>query len=196
MEHPELNENQIIQLLGTASENLEETIEHLNEVVVINTLVKENLNPLNLHDFVENAVKNTSALAMKAAVKIKFEIDKKVNILGIPAYLDSILLNFITNGIKYRSLERESFIKLYTQSNLASGETILNIEDNGLGIDLKRHKHKIFGMYNTFHKHEDARGIGLFITKNQIEAIGGKIEVESEVNKGTLFKIYLKNEKN
>ena len=51
-------------------------------------------------------------------------------------------------------------------------------------------------MYNTFHKHEDARGIGLFITKNQIEAIGGKIEVESEVNKGTLFKIYLKNEKN
>ena len=133
---------------------------------------------------------------MKAAVKIKFEIDKKVNILGIPAYLDSILLNFITNGIKYRSLERESFIKLYTQSNLASGETILNIEDNGLGIDLKRHKHKIFGMYNTFHKHEDARGIGLFITKNQIEAIGGKIEVESEVNKGTLFKIYLKNEKN
>ena len=85
---------------------------------------------------------------------------------------------------------------MYTQSNLAGGETILNIEDNGLGIDLKRHKHKLFGMYNTFHKHEDARGIGLFITKNQIEAIGGKIEVESEVNKGTLFKIYLKNEKN
>ena len=196
MEYPKINENKIIQLLGTASENLEETIEHLNEVVVINTLVKENLHPLNLYDFVENAIENTRALAMKADVKIIFDVDKNVNIPGIPAYLDSILLNFITNGIKYRSLERNSFIKLYTQTNLVSGEIILNIQDNGLGIDLHRNGHKLFGMYNTFHKHEDSRGIGLFITKNQIEALGGKIEVESEVNKGTLFKIYFKNEEN
>ncbi|MCL6220243.1 PAS domain S-box protein [Zunongwangia pacifica] len=196
IECSELNENQIIQLLRTASENLKETIEHLNEVVVINTLIKENLSRLNLHDFIEKAVESTSALAMEAQVNIEFNIDKNINILGIPAYLESILLNFITNGIKYRSLERNSFIKLYAENDLVNGETILNIEDNGLGIDLKRNRHKLFGMYNTFHKHKDSRGIGLFITKNQIEAIGGKIEVESEVNKGTLFKIYFKNEEN
>ena len=196
VEHPELNENQIIQLLGTASENLRETIEHLNEVVVINTSVKENLNDLNLRDFVENAVENTSALAIEANVKVDFDIDKNIQIQGIPAYLDSILLNFITNGIKYRSLERKSFIKLFTEKDAATGNIILNIEDNGLGIDLQRFGHKLFGMYNTFHRHKDSRGIGLFITKSQIEAIGAKVEVESEVNQGTIFKIVFKNEEN
>lgn len=196
MEHPELNENQIIQLLGTASENLRETIEHLNEVVVINTSVKENLNECNLRDFVENAVENTSALAMDGQVNVEYNIDKDITIQGIPAYLDSILLNFITNGIKYRSLERNSFIKLYSENDDITGEIILNIQDNGLGIDLQRHGHKLFGMYNTFHRHKDSRGIGLFITKNQIEAIGARIEVESEVNQGTLFKILFKNEEN
>lgn len=48
----------------------------------------------------------------------------------------------------------------------------------------------MFGMYKTFHGNRDARGIGLFITKNQIEAMKGKIEVESTVDQGTKFKIY------
>jgi signal transduction histidine kinase len=50
-------------------------------------------------------------------------------------------------------------------------------------------------MYKTFHGNEDARGIGLFITKNQIEAIGGKIEVQSVVDRGTVFTISFKYEK-
>jgi sensor histidine kinase regulating citrate/malate metabolism len=69
----------------------------------------------------------------------------------------------------------------------------LEVEDNGLGIDLKRQGRKLFGMYKTFHDHPDSRGIGLFITKNQIEALGGKIEVESEEGIGTTFKVYLKS---
>ena len=67
---------------------------------------------------------------------------------------------------------------------------MLNIKDNGLGIDLNRNKERLFGMYKTFHNNKDARGIGLFITKNQILAMGGKIEVESEPDEGTMFKVY------
>ena len=50
-------------------------------------------------------------------------------------------------------------------------------------------------MYKTFHDNKESKGIGLFISKRQIEAMGGKIEVESVINKGTTFKIYLPNEK-
>jgi hypothetical protein len=70
---------------------------------------------------------------------------------------------------------------------------ILNVSDNGIGIDMKKNGDKLFGMYKTFNNNPDARGIGLFITKNQIDAMGGKVEVESELGKGTSFKIYFAN---
>lgn len=68
---------------------------------------------------------------------------------------------------------------------------MLNFQDNGLGIDLEKHGEKLFGMYKTFHQHPDSRGVGLFITRNQVESMGGKIEVSSTVNVGTTFSIHL-----
>jgi sensor histidine kinase regulating citrate/malate metabolism len=69
---------------------------------------------------------------------------------------------------------------------------VLEIGDNGIGIDMAKNGHKLFGMYKTFNGNADAKGIGLFLTKYQVEAMGGKIEVESELNKGTTFKIFIK----
>ncbi|MDT0650735.1 PAS domain S-box protein, partial [Autumnicola edwardsiae] len=193
-DHPEAAGNEILQLLGTASENLKETVAHLNEVVLMNTKVAENLHPINLNNAVNKATKNVSALSKEVNLKIVNDVNADWEILGIPAYIESILLNFLTNGIKYRSPERESYINL--SASKEENFIVLNIEDNGLGINLQKYGSKLFGMYKTFHHHKDARGIGLFITKNQVEAIGGKIEVESEVGKGTTFKLYLKYEEN
>jgi signal transduction histidine kinase len=193
-EYPELQENEFMELLNSASNNLKETIDHLNEVVVMNTATSQNLLSINLYDYMEKTIKNVAALAINATVKIDNTINSSVNIKVIPAYLESILLNFVTNGIKYKSNERKSFIKIY--STIENGYVVVHIEDNGIGIDLKKNRDKLFGMYKTFHNNEDARGIGLFISKNQIEAMNGKIEVESEVNVGTTFKIYFKYEKN
>jgi signal transduction histidine kinase len=89
-------------------------------------------------------------------------------------------------------LNRDSYVTVSSE-NIGDYLKII-IQDNGLGIDMKRHGNKIFGMYKTFHKNADARGIGLFITKNQIEAMGGRIEVESEEGKGTTFIVTLKKE--
>ena len=193
-DYPEAEENEIMAMLKLASDNLKETIAHLNEVVLINTNLDENLQSINLKNTVKQSIKNIMGIANDAEVKIINNINPKLQILGLPAYLDSIVLNFLTNGIKYRSLERDSYVKLDAEKD---GENIiLSIEDNGLGIDLEKHRDKIFGMYKTFHKNKDSRGIGLFITKNQIESLGGKIELESEVDKGTTFKIYFKYEEN
>ncbi|WP_167571786.1 ATP-binding protein [Aquimarina algiphila] len=177
-----------------ASNDLTETIGHLNEVVLMNTSVDQNLVGINLCEAIDRVVNSVAMNAKKLGVRIINEVEEHVTILGIPAYLDSILLNFTTNGIKYRSPKRDSYLIFNTY--LEGDFIVLNIEDNGLGIDLNKHHAKLFGMYKTFHRNKEARGIGLFITKNQVEAIGGKIDIESQVDKGTTFKIYIQNEKN
>lgn len=193
-ENPELAGNELVENLQLSAANLKETIVHLNEVVAINTTVSQNLKQLNLHQQVQSAIQNISAIAFEQNVRIENNVDKHLSVLGVEAYLDSIIMNFITNGIKYKSMKEEAYIKI--SSVTENGYVVLKFEDNGLGMDLKLVKHKLFGMYKTFHTHKDSRGIGLFITKNQVEALGGKIDVESTVGIGTTFKVYLKNEKN
>lgn len=193
-ENPDMGDHEIIKLFKTASEHLTETISHLNEVVLMNTSVDENLIGLNLCEAANKTIESVSAIATETEVTVNNYIPVDIEVQGIQAYLDSILLNLITNGIKYSSKNRESYVSL--NAHIEGIFIVLTVSDNGLGIDLKKHRAKLFGMYKTFHHNKDARGIGLFITKNQIEAIGGKIEVESKVDEGTTFKIYLKYEKN
>ena len=123
-------------------------------------------------------------------ITIKNDIPNDLTINFTPAYLESIILNLTTNAIKYSHPDVPLIIS-YSFSK-TDDYIILEIADNGLGIDLKKHKKDIFGMYKTFHKNDDSTGIGLYITKNQIESLQGKIEVESTVNVGSTFKVYFK----
>ena len=144
----------------------------------------------NLLKRVQNAMKIVGPLVKKNGATIHLAVDANINVLAVHAYLESIILNLITNAIKYQSPER------LPELNITSGRkgeyAFLSFEDNGLGIDLDRHGSKLFGMYKTFHNHPEARGIGLFISKNQIEAMGGWIEVESTLNQGTKFTTYFR----
>jgi len=95
----------------------------------------------------------------------------------------------ITNSIKYKHPDRKPVIKVRTTK--VRHHIYLYFEDNGLGIDLDRYGDSVFGMYKTFHHNPDAKGIGLFMTRNQIEALGGTIDIDSTVDVGTKFTIKL-----
>ena len=192
-ETDEKEKENLMKMLTEASDNLLETLENLNEVVAISANVNIEKKPVNLLKKVTAVEQNLSAFLKKNNAQILNDIPHTTNIKVVPAYLDSILMNFITNSVKYKSPERDPVVELSVEE--LDGYTILSISDNGLGIDLDKYGEKLFGMYKTFHDTPDARGIGLYITKNQIEAMNGKIEVHSEVGKGTTFKIHF-NEKN
>lgn len=183
----------ILKMLIDASDNLSETLENLNEVVDINTNINLEKRPINLHSKISEVEQNLTAFLLNNNATIVNKISNKVEINVVASYIDNILINFITNAIKYKDPERNPIVTLSTSSE--NGYTILSIKDNGLGIDLKKYGDKLFGMYKTFHNHTDARGIGLYITKNQIQAMKGKVTVDSKVGVGTTFNIYF-NEKN
>jgi signal transduction histidine kinase len=169
---------------------LNETILNLNEVVSIQNNLNLVVEPLNLHNYVSQAMEVLSEQVSLKKASIQNNVPKDMMVNYNPAYLESIILNFISNGIKYSSSNRQPLVVVNCFKE--DGKTVLQITDNGIGLDLTKHGDKLFGMYKTFHGNKDARGIGLFITKNQIDAMGGKVEVESELNKGTSFKIYIK----
>jgi sensor histidine kinase regulating citrate/malate metabolism len=131
-----------------------------------------------------------NGIIKKEKVDIEIVIDDELELNTIPSYFDSILLNLLTNAIKYKSDQRKATVAL---SLLQADDFIrFDVKDNGLGIDLERQGRKMFGMYKTFHKHPDARGVCLFLTKNQVEALGGRIEVASKVDEGTVFSVFLR----
>jgi PAS domain S-box-containing protein len=183
---------EMLQHLESISDGLTITISHLKELVEIQTEIKNVREKLNLRHYLKNILNILHNEIKKHGVDIEINIPLDVTVDYNPAYLESILLNFTTNAIKYSSPDRKPMVSY--DFELVEGKKVLSISDNGLGIDLKKHKNALFGMYKTFHKNQNARGIGLFITKNQVEAMGGKIEVNSELNKGTTFKIYFDEE--
>lgn len=193
MDLPEATENEFFPMLKSAVDHLQETVKNLNEVAVVNTKTTENLTTENLFHYIEKSIDSVKPQTLESDIVFKNNVSEDIYIKGIPAYLDSVFLNFFTNTIKYKSPDRSLLVTIDTE--IKGNFVLVKIEDNGLGIDLKTHGEKLFGMYKTFHQHKDARGLGLFITKNQVEAMGGKIEVTSEIKKGTTFIIYLQYEK-
>lgn len=174
--------------LKTSSKALSQTIVHLKELVEIQSELVQKKENLNLNTFLGKTLDILGEEIKKNKVIIQNKLNKNQTIVFNPAYLESILLNFTSNAIRYSHPDRTPVIRYSLTST--KQHKILEIEDNGLGINLEKHGKKIFGMYKTFHKHKDSRGIGLFITKNQIEAMGGKVDVTSKVGIGTTFKIY------
>lgn len=189
-EEDEAEKNQMIVFLRENAQSLNETIKHLNDVVQIQintSIIRENLS---LKAYVIKVTDVLRAELNKNNTTVQNNVPANIFVNYNPAYLESILLNFISNGMKYRHRDRPAKIVLTTE--VIDDKLVLSITDNGMGINLEKYKEKLFGLYKTFHGNSDARGVGLFITKNQIEAMGGKIEVESKINVGTTFKILFK----
>ncbi len=186
-----LNEEQIqtLKMLSHASKGLNETIVHLNEVVQIKFNTSENLKPISLAKQLKRVVNNISALVDNKEVELKLDYNTSLKVYAVAAYLESILQNLITNAIKYRDNTKNCYVKVFATSTRDKVKII--VQDNGLGINLEKHRDKLFGMYKTFHKHPEARGIGLFMTKNQIEAMGGVVSVESKLGCGSIFTVEL-----
>ncbi|MCH6198041.1 PAS domain S-box protein [Aquiflexum sp. LQ15W] len=184
-------ENLFFQNFKNVIDNLMESIQNLSEVAEIQTNDKTKMEKIDLADILKLSLSNVSGLVKTSGVTINYDQQNEpITVLGNASYLESITLNLLTNAIKYRDPEKNSEVEIKIE--VVDDLVHLKVIDNGLGIDLNRQRRKIFGMYKTFHDHPDARGIGLFITKNQVEALGGKIEVESEEGKGSVFTVSLK----
>ncbi len=173
--------------LNNVSNALTDTITHLTEIVSVQTNINEESKKINLHDYIQKTIDILKGdIDQKKAIVIN-QVPAEIFINYNPAYLESIILNLMSNALKYKHPDRNPEVKL--EAFYENKRLVLQISDNGRGIDLNKYGESLFGMYKTFHGNKDAVGIGLFITKNQINSMGSEISVQSELNMGTSFKI-------
>ncbi len=181
---------QLIDGFRSSTSLLNQTVNDLIKILIIKDNANVAKEELSFAVSLERVIKQTSFLIHESKISIVSDFSSCDQIQFNRAYLDSIFMNFLTNAIKYHSDERPP--ELNIKSYFLNDKVVLEFADNGLGIDLVRNKGRIFGLYQRFHNAADGKGLGLYLVKSQVEAFGGKIEVESEVNIGTVFRIYFK----
>jgi len=182
---------EFIQYLKTTSTSLTKTITSLKDIVSFQSDKKTEVSKLYLAKELDLILDSLDFVITKTNATINNNINPKFYIYYNASYYESIIQNILSNAIKYKHPERDPIIDIdfeVTEENLT-----LRIKDNGVGIDLDKYGDSIFGLYKTFHHNPEAEGVGLYLVKNQVEAFGGKINVESKVNEGTTFIITVAN---
>lgn len=186
-ENSESEKNELMKLLNVASSRLNESIQDLNEIIDSQEKVEKGFENIVFKEKFEKVKEILSADVKLHNVILKELIPDDLKIYYNSAYLESILLNLVSNAIKYRHPDRVPIVSIKVTEH--DEHIKLSVSDNGIGIDLNKYGNKLFGMYNTFHNNENSKGIGLYITKNQVESLGGEISVESVPGKGTTFQV-------
>ncbi|MDB5236356.1 MAG: hypothetical protein JWR44_3349 [Hymenobacter sp.] len=148
------------------------------------------LEPLVIKEICEQAVHNLDEALHECCGQVALDIEDNLMTRGNRAYLYSIFYNLLSNSIKYRSEVRTLQVDIKCCTGAHGGPTI-TFTDNGSGFDMFKAGSDVFQLYKRFHTNQRGRGIGLFLVKSHVEAMGGKIEVASEVNFGTRFTIHL-----
>jgi len=174
--------------LRNVSNDLNKTLEDLSQIIYVKNNMDVSKETLNLNAYLTKIENVINGYSDGNKLKIINNVPDDAFVEFNPAYLESVLLNFSTNAIKYANPDR--FPQLEFTFSEEKNKKVLIIADNGLGIDLELYRDSLFGLNQTFHGNENANGLGLYITKYQIEAMKGIVSVDSVVGKGTTFKIH------
>jgi signal transduction histidine kinase len=182
-------QKQILEFMGQSAVDLDSVLKDLNHIIDLrNELynVREKIVLIDEWKKVLNILREN----IKSEFTITDDFTSAPFVFAIRAMLHSILYNLLSNAIKYRASERPLVVNVSSQVNQRN-EVILDFSDNGLGIDLASQKQNVFKLYKRFHTHIAGKGLGLFLVKTQVEAMNGSIEIESQLNVGTRFRIIL-----
>jgi signal transduction histidine kinase len=176
--------------------NLERTVRRLDEVIYdLNELLvvrkgQDERQEVRFAQVLEQVLLSVGQQIEQSQAQLTADFAEVPAVFSVKSYVQSILLNLVSNAVKYRSPERTLRIQIETRRE--ESYVRLAVTDNGLGIDLHKHGERLFGLYRRFHPHLEGKGLGLHLVKTQIEALGGKVTVESQPGRGSTFHVFFR----
>ncbi|MEE4296237.1 MAG: response regulator [Wenzhouxiangella sp.] len=157
--------------------------------------------PIDLMEFIGNVIKSLSARAQTKSVELQYELSDTLpeTVLADPARLRQALINLIGNGLKFTERGHVRLTVSAGETVQREGDTLVTlrfmVEDTGVGIPTD----KLDAIFKPFEQVEsdatrrfEGTGLGLAITHELISLMGGRIEAESQLNRGSTFTIELK----
>lgn len=180
----EMPDRELIDAMQKSILRLNANVNTLTTVIKSHKTPYEEEDELEIDEVVEEIVEENFELLKKAHIR---KVLEKNTMHYSRAALKSILYNLLTNAVKYARPGSTPEITITTSE--VEGRLQLTVSDNGLGFDTEKNRNKMFNIFTRFHDHVEGAGIGLYTIKNIIEKKGGRIEVQSEINKGTIFTV-------
>jgi PAS domain S-box-containing protein len=189
---PSLEEQRkLLKGLSISAAALDTVIKDINTILQVKREINEKKEVISFSKVVSDTTASIGNLIDKHNVRINADFSEVDEIYSLKIYMYSIFYNLISNSIKYGKPDEQPLIEI--KSKKENEKIIITFKDNGLGIDMKTKGDKMFGLYKRFHSHVEGKGMGLFMVKTQIEALGGEISAASEPGKGIEFTIVFKN---
>ena len=182
----------LFQMMKKQVESLKDIIHDLSDVGRIQRDAVENFEVVDIAQIYEEFEITHQELIEKTGVEIH-TIFKQSQVFFSIRLLRSLLHNLLENAIKYRGANRKPYVKVKTYQEM--DDFVLTVEDNGIGIE-PEYINNIFGMFTRYNRDQDGTGIGLYMVKRIAEKYQGKVEVTSQVGKGSLFKVVLALQRN
>ena len=179
----------VLQGVGSTSEKLDAVVIELNNILNVKQDSSESMETVNLDRLWEEVKQKFTELIVKSSAGIFVDFSAISELSTIRSYIYNILYNLVSNSLKYRNIERTPQIRIWTERR--PGELLLVVNDNGMGIDMNKHKDDIFVLNRRFHNTSDGKGLGLYVIKAQVDILQGTIEIDSEPGIGTTVKVML-----
>ncbi len=183
-----LDMKDIVDYLKEGSNSLVTSLNTLMDVVQISMTKDIPFDECNIYDITHEILDQLNSVVFETGAFV--QLDMGVATVSYPkVFLESIIYNLVSNALKYISPDRipDILVRTYEQD----GKVVISVKDNGLGIDLVRYGNRLFKLNQVFHKHHNSKGVGLYITKAQVESFGGSIQVKSRENEGSEFIVTL-----
>jgi chemotaxis family two-component system sensor kinase Cph1 len=184
--HPNHEAMEIILRMDFCINRMKKTINGLTDIIKVEKSAFEDIENNDIKEIIEEVIRENESLFLQAGTEIIYSLEVET-IWYTRIGLKSILYNLIINAVKYRSASKKPIIKIITRKN--DRQVFLEIEDNGMGIDLAKYGSKLFGLFKRFHDHVEGSGLGLYMIKRLIEDRGGKIDVKSAPEHGSTFTV-------
>jgi PAS domain S-box-containing protein len=190
MDFSKIDDAEILENLDymrKATEGLNDSLNKYVDLLSMKDKSKIELEDVDFELTLKHVKSSISSLLVNANVTFKVDFSGLKSVEHNINYMESVFLNLLTNSIKYAKPDTPPVISI--TSRISKDGKQLVYTDNGLGFDMDKVSDKIFGLNQKFHHNGDSKGVGLYLVYNHIKSLGGKISVESEVDKGTTFTI-------